>query len=96
MNCHENIIFNNIKFYVHPIYNRYAASKDGQIFGKKHKIILKPNVNKGNGGYLHFYAYNEKGEDFTQLLDLFTNVLTVKYRMINKLIILIIIKIIIV
>ena len=40
MNCHETIIFNNIKFYVHPIYNRYAASKDGQIFGKKHKIIF--------------------------------------------------------
>ena len=64
MNCHETIIFNNIKFYVHPIYNRYAASKDGEIFGKKHKIIIKQNVNKGNGGYLHFYAYNEKGRRF--------------------------------
>lgn len=64
MNCHETIIFNNIKFYFHPIYNRYAASKDGQIFGKKHKIILKQNVNKGNGGYLHFFAYNEKGRRF--------------------------------
>ena len=61
MNCHENIILNNIKFYVHPIYNRYAASKDGQIFGKKHKIVLKQNVNTGNGGYLYFFAYNEKG-----------------------------------
>ena len=61
MNCHETIIFNNIKFYVHPIYNRYAASKDGQIYGKKHKIILKQNVNTGNGGYLYFFAYNEKG-----------------------------------
>ena len=61
MNCHETIIFKNIKFYIHPIYNRYAASKDGQIYGKKHKIILKQNVNTGNGGYLYFWAYNEKG-----------------------------------
>ena len=57
MNCHETITFNNIKFYVHPIYNRYAASKDGQIFGKKHKIILKQNVDKGNGGYLYFNPF---------------------------------------
>ena len=64
MNCHETIIFNNIKFYVHPFYNRYAASKDGQIFGKKHKIILKKILNKGNGGYLFFFAYNEKGRRF--------------------------------
>lgn len=61
MNCHENIIFNNIKFHVHPIYNRYAASKEGQIYGKKHKIILKQNENTGNGGYLYFFAYGEKG-----------------------------------
>ena len=64
MNCHETIMFNNIKSYVHPIYNRYAASKEGQIFGKKHKIILKQNVNKGDGGYLRFFAYNEKGRRF--------------------------------
>ena len=56
--------FQNNEFYIHPIYNRYAASKEGQIFGKKHKIILKQNVNKGNGGYLHFFAYNEKGRRF--------------------------------
>ena len=64
MNCHETIIFNNIKFYIHPIYNRYAASKDGQIYGKKHKIILKQNVNTGNGGYLYFWAYNKGVKSF--------------------------------
>ena len=64
MKNHEVIKFQNNKFYTHPIYNRYAASKDGQIFGKKHKIILKQNVNTGNGGYLHFFAYNENGRRF--------------------------------
>ena len=96
MNCHETIIFNNIKFYVHPIYNRYAASKEGQIYGKKHKIILKQNVNTGNGGYLYFLLIMKKEEKIIQFLDLFTNVFTVKYQMINKLITLIIINIIIV
>ena len=43
MKNHEIIKFQNNEFYIHPIYNRYAASKEGQIFGKKHKIILKQN-----------------------------------------------------
>ena len=64
MKNHEVIKFQNNEFYTHPIYNRYAASKEGQIFGKKQKIILKQNVNKGNGGYLHFFVYNEKGRRF--------------------------------
>ena len=64
MKNHEIIKFQNIKFYTHPVYNRYAASKDGLIYGKKHKIILKQNVNTGNGGYLHFFAYNENGRRF--------------------------------
>ena len=35
MKSHEIIKFQNNEFYIHPIYNRYAASKEGQIFGKK-------------------------------------------------------------
>ena len=64
MKNHEVIEFQINEFFTHPIYNQYAASKEGQIFGKKHKIILKQNVNKENGGYLHFSAYNEKGRRF--------------------------------
>ena len=96
MNCHENIIFNNIKFYVHPIYNRYAASKEGQIYGKKHKIILKQNENTGNGGIYIFLLMEKKEEKIIPFLDLFTNVFMAKYQRINKLITLIIINIIIV
>ena len=64
MESHEIIKFQNIKFYTHPIYNRYSSSKKGQIFSKKHRIILKPNVKKGNGGYLHFFAHNDNGRTF--------------------------------
>ena len=36
-------------------------AKRDRYLVKKHKIILKQNVNKGNGGCLYFFAYNEKG-----------------------------------
>ena len=36
MNCHKKIIiYNNIKFYAHPIYDSYAASKKGRYIVKK-------------------------------------------------------------
>ena len=41
MNNREINKFQNIKFYSHPIYSQYSASKDGQILGKKRKKILK-------------------------------------------------------
>ena len=53
MNDREIIKFQNIKFYVHPIYSQYSASKDGQILSKNHKKILKLRLNRGNG-YLYF------------------------------------------
>ena len=64
MESHEIIKFQNITFYIHPIYNLYGASKDGQILGKKRKKILKLNVNKGNAGYLYFIACNNNGRKF--------------------------------
>ena len=77
MNSHEIIKFQNIKFYSHPIYSQYSASNKGQIFSKKNKIILKLIVKKGNGGYLHFFAYNDNGRKFYSVSRLFTNVLMV-------------------
>ena len=56
MNNREIIKFQNIKFYSHPIYNRYAASKDGQILGKKRKKILKLWLKFANG-YKFFILY---------------------------------------
>ena len=55
------IKFQNKKFYFHLIYKKYAASKDGQVYSNKHKIIIKQNLKKGGGGYLYFNAYNETG-----------------------------------
>ena len=52
MNNREIIKFQNIKFYTHPIYSQYSASKDGQILGKKRKKILK-GTNFANG-YKYF------------------------------------------
>ena len=49
------IKFQNIKFYTHPIYNQYSASKDGQILGKKRKKILK-GIKFANG-YYYFTLY---------------------------------------
>ena len=57
MESNKIIKFQNINFYTHPIYNRYAASKGGQILGKRHQI-LKQNVNEVSG-YLYFKVFNE-------------------------------------
>ena len=96
MESHEIIKFQNIKFYTHPIYNRYAASKEGQIFSKKNRIKLKLNVKKGSGGYLNFLAYNENGRKYYSVSRFVYECLKVLFQMIKKLIILIIIKKIIV
>ena len=60
MNCNKNIIvFNNIKFYRHPVYESYFASKKGQIYSEKNKIILKQYKSTIHG-YLYFCVYKEK------------------------------------
>ena len=55
MNDREIIKFQNIKFYSHPIYTQYSASKDGQILGKSRKKILKEK--KFPNGYKFFILY---------------------------------------
>ena len=54
MNNREIIKFQNIKFYTHPIYSQYYASKKGQILGKKRKKILKTVPNSVNG--YHYFC----------------------------------------
>ena len=56
MNNREIIKFQNIKFYSHPIYSKYSASKDGQILGKNRKKILKLGINYAKG-YKFFILY---------------------------------------
>ena len=56
MNNREIIKFQDIKFYAHPIYRQYSASKKGQILSKNHKKILKLGSNGGKG-YQYFILY---------------------------------------
>ena len=58
MNNREIIKFQGIKFYVHPIYSQYSASKDGQILGKKRKRILKGTIFANGYKYFTLYAGN--------------------------------------
>ena len=104
MNCHKKIIiYNNIKFYAHPIYDSYAASKKGQIYSEKNRIILKQYVGARNiMESIYIFMLMEKKEKKEEkkkkilpLIDLFTNVFTAKYQRIKKLATLIIISIII-
>ena len=57
MNNNEIIKFQNIRFYSHPSYKKYFASKDGKVLSlkRKEKKILKLKV-KGNG-YYYFRLY---------------------------------------
>ena len=55
MESHEMIKFQNIKFYSHPIYSQYSASKKGQILSKNRKKILKER--KFPNGYKYFTLY---------------------------------------
>ena len=50
-----------VKFYKHPIFDNYVASKNGDIYSLKSKKILSKNKNNGNG-YLIFCLCSKKLE----------------------------------
>ena len=61
------VIFEGVKFYIHPLFNRYAANKNGDIFSLKTEKILK--MKKNRGGYLGFVISDkklEKPKDYLQ------------------------------
>ena len=58
------------KYYVHPLFQNYAASKSGEIINIKTKRELKPGINC-KSGYCQVYIYDEK------FADLFGSVLMV-------------------
>ena len=47
----KKIVNGGKKFYIHPIFSKYAASKEGEILNVKTGRILKKNLND-NGYYL--------------------------------------------
>ena len=51
------IFFNKTKFYSHPIYDSYYASKKGEIYSSKSNKILKLGTH--TNGYLFFIIFNK-------------------------------------
>ena len=58
----RKVIINGKKYFKHPVFDNYAASKKGNIINIKTKKILSKKRNNGNG-YLNFYSCNEKLEE---------------------------------
>ena len=47
------------KYYVHPLFQNYAASKSGEMINIKTKRELKPGINC-KSGYCQVYIYDKK------------------------------------
>ena len=63
----KRVIFDGVKYYKHPMFYRYAASKNGDILSLKSEKILK--MKKIRGGYLSFVICDkklEKPKDYLQ------------------------------
>ncbi|CAH3171545.1 unnamed protein product, partial [Porites evermanni] len=58
----RKIIINGKKYYKHPVFDNYAASKKGNIINIERKKNLSKKKNNGNG-YLIFCLCNEKLEE---------------------------------
>ena len=56
----QRVIFNGVKYYKHPVFDSYAASKNGDILSLKSEKKLK--ITKNNSGYLDFKIYDKKLE----------------------------------
>ena len=54
----KKILNGGKKFYIHPIFTNYAASKDGEILNVKTGRILKKILT--TSGYYQFRIYDKK------------------------------------
>ena len=68
----QRVIFDAKKYYKHPVFSNYAASRNGDVINVKTGRIVKM-INNGNG-YLYFkyVIKNLKNQRFTINIDLFT------------------------
>lgn len=92
-NCHfqKRLVIEECVYYVHPVYNFYAASRDGQII---HIFKQLPNNgNKQHNGYVQCSVckYEDKNTKTLNFIDLFGNAFMVLYQITKSLIILMII-----
>ena len=53
----RRVIIDGVKFYKHPEFSNYAASKDGVVINVKNNKII--SMSKNNSGYLFFSIYNK-------------------------------------
>ena len=56
----QRVLFNGKKFYKHPVFTNYAASKNGDILSLKSEKII--SMAKERGGYLKFTIFDKKLE----------------------------------
>ena len=56
----QRVIIDGKKYYKHPVFSNYAASKNGDILSLKNERILK--MTKNTSGYLYFSLCNKKLE----------------------------------
>ena len=56
----QRVLIDGVKFYNHPVFSKYAASKSGDVINVKTKRIIKM-MNNG-AGYLFFNVYDKKLE----------------------------------
>ena len=56
----QRVVIDGVKYYKHPVFDNYAANKDGDIYSLKRKKII--NKNKDSNGYLFFIICNKKLE----------------------------------
>ena len=54
----RRVIFEGKKYYKHPVFDNYAASKNGDVLSLKTKRIIR--MNKCGSGYLKFTICNKK------------------------------------
>ena len=55
----KKVLFGGKKYYIHPVFNTYAASKEGEVINVKTGRKIK--ACKNHAGYLRFGLQHEKG-----------------------------------
>ena len=60
----QRVIIDGKKYYKHPVFSNYAASKNGNVLSLRSKKI---SMVKNGRGYLYFNIYDEKLEKRTQI-----------------------------
>ena len=56
----QRVIIDGKKYYKHPVFSNYAASKNGNVLSLRSKKII--SMAKNGSGYLYFNIYDEKLE----------------------------------